>query len=262
MTHTRSSPTGWRAALRRRRRPVLALGTAVLAAVATTAVVQAVDRGLARVGDAPAPFAWSVRTPAVGACVQNAVTGHDVRRTRPPDRLADFPAWAARVGARPNANTMLVTITLQGTYGDAIVLQDVRVRVLRTALPAKDVFSVGGFCGGEVTPRLFDVTLDRPSPALRAEPGIAEAPTRHGELTLPAMDLPYRLSPTGPEVFAVRASAGTADAAWVIELEWTSGRRGGTIRIDDRGRPFHTVSTAARPAYAYDGAARKWSLLG
>lgn len=238
------------------------LGAAVLVAAVTTAVVQAVDRGLARVGDAPAPFSWSVRMPEVGTCVQNAVTGHDPRRTRPPDRLAEFPAWAARVGARPNANTMLVTVTLQPVSGDAVTLQDVRVRVVRTSPPAKDVFAVGGFCGGTATPRLFDVTLDRPAPAVRAEPGIAEAPERHGELTLPAMEPPYRLSPTGPEVFAVRASTGTADAAWVIELEWTSGGRGGTVRVDDHGHPFRTVSTSARPAYAYDGAARKWSLLG
>ena len=90
-------------------------------------------------------------------------------------------------------------------------------------------------CGGAITPRSFDVNLDKDRPIARAvagndaghaDPGGAACPTAS-----PRED---------PEVLLVTAETRTCDCRWYLELDWSSQGRTGTVRIDDHGRPFRT----------------------
>jgi hypothetical protein len=258
------SPKGWKAALRRRRKAVVALGAAAITTAVTTTVVFAVTKGLGQVGGGGVPFTWSIRLPSPDPCVQNAVIGHPQQQARPPDQLADFSTWAVRVNATPNANIMFVTITLEGTSDKAVVLQAMRVKVVKTTNPPAQAFTVGGSCGGGLSPRLFEVVLDQPLPRLQPQAGMTQVPDPSGQLvdkTLPAVNFPYRISATDPEVFQIKANVEARDCEWVIDLDWTSGGTNGTTRIDDHGHPFRTISTAGKPAYLYDVVKKKWSLL-
>lgn len=91
-------------------------------------------------------------------------------------------------------------------------------------------------CGGGITPRGFDVNLDIDRPVAHAVAG-----NDTGQ-TVPAVQFPYRVSATDPEVLLVTATTQTYDCNWYLELDWSSQGRTGTVRVDDHGRPFRTTS--------------------
>ena len=66
------------------------------------------------------------------------------------------------------------------------------------------------------------------------------------------------MSESDPEVFYILADARAHDVRWYLELDWSSGDRKGTVRIDDQGRPFRTSGNAGRPAYDYPLGASEW----
>jgi hypothetical protein len=72
--------------------------------------------------------------------------------------------------------------------------------------------------------------------------------------------MPYRVSAKDPEVLLVDAWTEGYDCRRYLELDWSSGGRTGTVRIDDhiddRGRPFRTSGTKGLPHYGYAG--RRW----
>jgi hypothetical protein len=43
-----------------------------------------------------------------------------------------------------------------------------------------------------------------------------------------------------------------------LELEWPSGERHGTLRIDDQGKPFRTSCMSGRPHYDYPLGGSEW----
>lgn len=75
---------------------------------------------------------------------------------------------------------------------------------------------------------------------------------------MPAKDFPYRVSSTDVEVFHLDAHVEGHDVTWYLELEWTSGGRSGTLRVDDGGLPFRTSSLTARPEYYYRADTAQW----
>lgn len=107
-------------------------------------------------------------------------------------------------------------------------------------------------CGGALTPRYFDVDLDKDRPIARPADG------NDTGVKIPAMRLPYRVSAEDPEVLLVDARTKTCDCSWYLELDWSSQGRTGTVRIDDHGRPFRTTGIKGLPMYVYDTSARSW----
>lgn len=101
-------------------------------------------------------------------------------------------------------------------------------------------------------PRLFDIDLDASRPLARSKAG-----NDAGE-PIPAVSFPYRVSATDPEILLATGRAVTCDCAWYLELEWSSGARSGTVRIDDHGKPFRTSGLRGRPAYEYDTGSHRW----
>ncbi|MEU8762029.1 helix-turn-helix transcriptional regulator [Streptomyces sp. NPDC048659] len=203
----------------------------------------------------PLPLTWTVASDLW----QNGC-GHTYlvdRTPPPPPEPADARRWAAARGAVDGGET-LVRVSVQGKGAAAVVLQALHVRVVdRGTPPSWAAYRMDGGCGGAVTPRRFEVDLDRPRPVARSLDGY-DASGQEGR-TLPAVSFPYAVSVTDPEELLVSARTAGCDCRWYLELEWSSEGRRGTVRIgDESGAPFRTSGAAGRPSYTYDSTRRTW----
>ncbi|MEE4593509.1 helix-turn-helix domain-containing protein [Streptomyces sp. DSM 41524] len=170
----------------------------------------------------------------------------------PPPTEQDAPTWAAAHDA-VHGGTTNVEVTVQGRASSAVVLQALHVRVVGRRTPlAWSSFAMDNGCGGSLTPRAFSVNLDAARPLARPTDG------NDAGKPIPAVHFPYRVSASDPEVLLVNARTAGCDCSWYLELDWSSGSRSGTVRIDDHGSPFRTSSVKGRPAYAYDYTDGAW----
>ncbi|WP_432040226.1 helix-turn-helix domain-containing protein [Streptomyces cucumeris] len=170
----------------------------------------------------------------------------------PPPTEQDAPTWAAAHGA-VHGGTTNVEVTVQGRGSSAVVLRALHVRVVgRGGPPAWSSFTMENGCGGSLTPRAFSVDLDASRPLARPTDG------NDAGTPLPAVRFPYRVSDTDPEVLRINARTVRCDCRWYLELDWSSGGREGTVRIDDHGVPFRTSGVKGRPEYGYDYGAGAW----
>ncbi|WP_432114967.1 helix-turn-helix domain-containing protein [Streptomyces sp. S1] len=179
------------------------------------------------------------------------------RTPPPPPEAADARSWAAAQGAVDGGET-LVRVSVQGKSTAAVVLQALHVRVVERGAPLPwAAYRTDDGCGGAVTPRRFEVDLDRPRPVARALDGY-DASGQEGR-TLPAVSFPYAVSATEPEELLVSAGTAGCDCRWYLELEWSSEGRRGTVRIgDEDGSPFRTSGAKGRPVHGYDSVERAW----
>ncbi|MFE2055476.1 helix-turn-helix domain-containing protein [Streptomyces sp. NPDC059446] len=170
----------------------------------------------------------------------------------PPPPPQDTRGWARALGG-VDGGDMKLELTVQGTSGEAVVLNGLHVRVLgRDAGLARSAFSMGNGCGSGITPRSFEIDLDDSRPRSKPVAGT------DGDTAVPAKDFPYRVSSTDVEVFNLDAHVEGHDVTWYLELEWTSGGRSGVLRVDDGGKPFRTSSLTARPEYYYRSDTAQW----
>ncbi|MFJ7291183.1 transcriptional regulator [Streptomyces collinus] len=200
------------------------------------------------------PLTWSADSQA-----WNLGCGHDYVVARPPGQVAPPPVpqdagvWAAAHNAVHGGET-LVELSVQGRTDTAVVLKALRVRVVGRSVPAPgNAYAMNRGCGGSITPRSFDVNLDKDRPIARAVAG-SDAGT-----PIPAVSMPYRVSARDPEVLLVNARTQGCDCRWYLELDWSSEGRTGTVRIDDAGRPFRTSGIKGLPHYTYDTSERRWA---
>ncbi|MEU1850629.1 helix-turn-helix domain-containing protein [Streptomyces sp. NPDC019990] len=201
-----------------------------------------------------APLTWSVNSQAWKlGCGHDYVVSKPPRQVPPPPVPQDAGSWAASQGAVHGGETV-VELSVQGRTDTAVVLQALRVRVVGRTAPAQgNAYAMDNGCGGSLTPRYFDVNLDKDRPLAHAVPG-SDAGT-----PVPAVRMPYRVSARDPEVLLVTARTATCDCRWYLELDWSSQGRRGTVRVDDDGRPFRTSGIKGLPRYAYDTSARQWA---
>lgn len=192
------------------------------------------------------PLAWSVDSLVWDkGCDHDYVIAEPPAQVPPPPMEQDAGQWAAAQGAVHGRQTR-VQISVQGRSSTAVVLEALHVRVVSRVGPAAgNAYAMGQGCGADLTPRRFTVNLDADRPLTRPKDG---AGVGH---TIPAAHFPYRVSAKEPEVLLVDATTQAYDARWYLELDWSSQGRTGTIRIDDHGRPFHTVSIKGMPHYWY-----------
>ncbi|MFF4302171.1 helix-turn-helix domain-containing protein [Streptomyces sp. NPDC001601] len=205
---------------------------------------------------AGAPLTWTANSQLWElGCDHDYVIDKQPAQVPPPPAPQDAGTWAATQNAVHGGNT-IVDVSVQGRSSTAVVLEALRVRVVGRTAPAPGVaYSMADGCGGGLTPRYFDVNLDKDRPIAR--PVAGEGPDGK---TVSTMHLPYRVSATDPEVLRVKASTAGCDCRWYLELDWSSQGRSGTVRIDDHGRPFRTSSIKGLPHYWYgfvDGV-RQW----
>ncbi|MDT0569921.1 helix-turn-helix domain-containing protein [Streptomyces sp. DSM 3412] len=201
-----------------------------------------------------APLTWTANSQlwALG-CGHDYVVAKPPKEVPPPPAPQDAGVWAATQRGVHGRNT-IVEVTVQGRKSTAVVLTALRVRVVGRAAPAEgNAYAMDQGCGGRVTPRYFDVDLDKDRPIARPVDG-ADLDVR-----IPAVRLPYRVSADDPEVLMISAETETCDCSWYLELEWSSEGRTGTVRIDDNGRPFRTTGIKGLPRYEYDTVNRRWA---
>ncbi|PBC86714.1 MULTISPECIES: helix-turn-helix transcriptional regulator [unclassified Streptomyces] len=184
------------------------------------------------------PYRWE------SPCSQRYLVDRDPGTMGPPPSEQDARGWISSLGA-VSADSQLVEVSVQGTGDRTVVLHGLRVRVVSSAAPpAWNAYSMGVGCGGGITPKTFGVSLDAPQPSIAPQGG--------------QRDFPYKVSERDPEVFKITAHAGVRAVRWYLQLEWSSGNRHGTLRIDDNGEPFHTSGMEGRPQYDYPLGGSKW----
>ncbi|MET7687508.1 helix-turn-helix transcriptional regulator [Streptomyces sp. NPDC005483] len=183
------------------------------------------------------PLTWSANSQIwEGSCGHDYVIDKPPSEVPPPPLVQDAGIWAATQGAIHGRQTK-VQISVQGRSSTAVVLEALRVRITGRGSPAPGTaYAMDQGCGGGITPRGFDVNLDIDRPVAHAVAG-----NDTGQ-TVPAVQFPYRVSASDPEVLLVTATTETYDCNWYLELDWSSQGRTGTVRIDDHGRPFRTTS--------------------
>ncbi len=127
-----------------------------------------------------------------------------------------------------------------------MVLDALHVRTVSSDEPPSDgnVYVLGDGCGGGVDTSIFDINLDMPHP----EPS---SPKKH--------NLPLKVSKGDPVELEIAAQVDTHDVTWYLELDWSSGGKHGTLRIDDHGKPFRTTGLRKQPLYYFNYDSRDWS---
>lgn len=200
------------------------------------------------------PLTWTADSQAwAHGCGHDYVIAKPPQQVPPPPVPQDAGTWAATQSAVHGGET-IVELSVQGTSDTAVVLTALRVRVVGRGSPAPgNAYAMDQGCGGALTPRHFAVDLDKDRPLARAVAG------NDAGTPVPAVRMPYRVSATDPEVLLVTARTVTCDCRWYLELDWSSRGRTGTVRVDDRGRPFRTSGIEGLPRYAYDTSARRWT---
>ncbi|MFF5566349.1 helix-turn-helix domain-containing protein [Streptomyces sp. NPDC012623] len=196
-------------------------------------------------GDTAVPFNVATRPYIYDSpCSQHFLVDSAPEQVGPPAGEQDAPRWAAAYGA-VSSEEQRVALTVQGTGRDTVVLEALHVRVVSKGAPlAWNDYAMGVGCGGGVDTKSFDIDLDNGSPTVTVKNG--------------QRDFPYSVSESDPEVFYVTAHAKAHDVRWDLSLEWSSGSRRGTVRIDSDGTPFRTSAGAGRPGYDYPLGGGEW----
>ncbi|MGW7049310.1 helix-turn-helix domain-containing protein [Streptomyces avermitilis] len=177
-------------------------------------------------------------------CSQHYLVDRDAARMPPPPTEPDARGWVSALGGVAAGQQMLA-LTVQGAGKATVVLEALHVRVAKKGAPlAWNDYEMGVGCGGGVQTRSFKVDLDAGRPVTVPKAG--------------QRDFPYKVSESDPEVFYVFADARTHDVSWNLELEWSSGTKHGTIRVDDNGELFRTSGNVGRPAYNYPLGSTEW----
>ncbi|MFG2365988.1 helix-turn-helix domain-containing protein [Streptomyces mirabilis] len=169
---------------------------------------------------------------------------------RPPDEVSppvmgqDVPGWVKAHGAIA-ADRQRVALTVQGTGDETVVIESMHVRVVNSSTPPTwNAYLGSSGCGGGVETRSFDTDLDAGHPTIVPKAG--------------QRGLPYKVSQSDPEVLYITAHASAHDVKWWVELQWSSGGRQGTTRIDDHGIPFRTSGSRGRPVYEHLVGGTEW----
>ncbi|WP_406394273.1 helix-turn-helix domain-containing protein [Streptomyces sp. NBC_00887] len=203
------------------------------------------DRG-APVSAAISSYNWE------SPCGQYYLLDREPGTVPKPPPPQDTRNWARALGG-VDGGDMMLELTLQGASREAVVLKGLHVRVVgRERALAWAAYSMGEGCGSGITPQSFDIDLDESLPRSRPVAG------QDGGVVVPAKDFPYRVSSTDVEVFHLDAHVEGHDVTWYLELEWSSGGRSGSLRIDDNGKPFRTSSITGRPEYRYRADTAQW----
>ncbi|MFI9821139.1 helix-turn-helix domain-containing protein [Streptomyces sp. NPDC052013] len=184
------------------------------------------------------PYKWE------DPCSQHYLVDRRPEQVPPPPSEPDARGWVTALGGVAGGQQMLA-LTVQGTGKATVVLEELHVRVVEKSAPlAWNDFAMGVGCGGGVETTAFGVDLDAGRPALSPKAG--------------QRDFPYKVSESDPEVFYIFADARAHNVSWYLELDWSSGDRRGTVRVDDNGRPFRTSGNVGRPAYNHPLGSSEW----
>ena len=192
----------------------------------------------------PPPVAITV-TPFT-LCARDILVDRPPEQTPPTVDLQDTSAWVNALNGVVTRHQDL-SVTVQGTDNRTVVLDALHVRTVSSDEPPStgNVYVLGDGCGGGVDTSIFDINLDMPHP----EPS---SPKKH--------NLPLKVSKGDPVQLEIAAQVATHDVTWYLELDWSSGGKHGTLRIDDHGKPFRTTGVRGQPLYYFNYDSREWEM--
>ncbi|WP_405913018.1 helix-turn-helix domain-containing protein [Streptomyces sp. NBC_00963] len=192
------------------------------------------------------PYVWDDQ------CSQSYLVDRPAAKMPPPPAEQDAASWATALGGVSSGGAR-IELSVQGKTADAVVLQALHVRIVGRHAPlAWNSYAMGDGCGGGLKPAGFDVNLDAGTPLTEPAAGV------QGDRKIPATDFPYRVSSSDPQVLEIKASTAAHDVSWYLDLQWSSGDRHGTIRLDDHGKPFRASSVQGRPRYVHPLGGDTW----
>ncbi|MFB7940107.1 helix-turn-helix domain-containing protein [Streptomyces sp. NPDC056049] len=178
-------------------------------------------------------------------CGQYYVLDQKPEHVPPPPPPQDTRGWARALGGTDGGH-MQLQVTVTGRTREPVVLSRLHVRVVDRDEPAEQaVYSMGDGCGSGITPQTFAVDLDTPRPYVKPIAG------QDGDLVVPAKDFPYQVATGNAQVLNLDVHTEEHAVAWYLELDWSTGDRKGTVRIDDGGQPFRTTAIEGRTVYGY-----------
>ncbi|MFD6758281.1 helix-turn-helix domain-containing protein [Streptomyces roseolus] len=178
-------------------------------------------------------------------CGQYYVLDQKPQHVPPPPPPQDTRPWARALGGVDGGH-MQLQVTVTGRTQEPVVLSRLSVRVVeRDRPPGGTAYSMGDGCGSGITPQTFDVDLDASRPYVKPVAG------QDGDRIVPAKDFPYKVATGDPQVLNLDVHTEEHAVAWYLELEWSTGDRKGTVRIDDGGEPFRTQAIEGRTVYGY-----------
>ena len=168
-----------------------------------------------------------------------------------PSVLAGYPGieasvrsisrWSAGHKGTPAVDDT-ITVTVQGRSSSAVVLQDVRIQVLKRRPPIAGIYPYDyPQCGG-ITTRFLTVNLDSPHPIAK----VLRKFSRNGLVSVP---FPFKVSNTDPEVFRIERTSLRCDCTWQAILDWIANGRPGHTIINDHGHPFHETAITSATRY-------------
>jgi hypothetical protein len=157
--------------------------------------------------------------------------------------------WVSRHGGVAASSTT-IRLTLQGRSTNSVVLHALRVTIdsRKKARGAIYFPHPADFTCGGIPERYFDVNLDVPQPSVAPSAGY------DGD----AVDFPYRISSTEPEVILVVVNTEKCDCRFHLDLDWTSEEHKGTLRIHDGKNPFRVIGSGQLPYYELDEKGQRW----
>jgi len=124
-----------------------------------------------------------------------------------------------------SGHTLQVTAT--GAYPKPVLLTRLRVEVTSRASRSGTLTRHAA----EVPRRSFEVLLDAVPPRLRA---------------LGDSDFPYEVKQDESEAFLLKVTTDSGDVTWALWLDWRSGRRSGSVRVDLDGQDFRVAGRLAQ----------------
>lgn len=205
-------------------------------------------------GKSPAPGSGDHDSPPVKVttrpyvyddpCGQHFLVDSEPGQVGPPATEQDAPQWAAAFGAVPSGEQR-IALTVLGPEKGTVALEALHVRVIAKGnpLPWTD-YSMGVGCRDSVKARSFDVDLDKSSPSVTAKNG--------------QRNFPFTVSASDAQVIHVTAHTSEHDVRWDLALDWSSGDRQGTVRVDNKGTAFRTAAGTGGPGYDYPLSGGGW----
>ncbi|ANZ41900.1 hypothetical protein BBK82_44170 [Lentzea guizhouensis] len=144
-----------------------------------------------------------------------------------------------------------VVATLQGLSRASVVLQSMRVQVVRRK-PAVPGLYLPNRCASDVPSRYFAVDLSADPPAVKPTQG-----QENGQ-QVAANDFPFKIDPTDVEQLVVRVNSPAEEVEFRLLVRWTSGTSTGEFQLDDKGKPFRITATTAAEQWCDYEAQNVW----
>ncbi len=157
-------------------------------------------------------------------CGQHYLVNQGPENLDPPPPPQDRRGWAAAYGGVEGGLSRL-QLTVQGTSRDAVVLKGMHVRVLSRKAPLPwSAYLMGNGCGSGITPQTFASHLDAGQPTLRPVAGT------QGDIEVPAVDFPYKVTSEDVEVFNLEMKAVDRRPREAVPAQWDEGAAGVPVR--------------------------------